>query len=36
MAQMPLEMNEQDLGQMYQDCHGAGGGNEIVPLNNKL
>lgn len=30
------EMNEQDLGQMYQNCHGFGCDNETVPANNKL
>jgi len=36
MKQMHPEMNEQDLEQMYQDCHGSGSGNETVPTNNKL
>lgn len=34
MKEMHPEMNEQQMEQMYQDCHGSG--DEEVLMNNKI
>ena len=34
MKEMHPEMNEQQMEQMYQDCHGSS--DEKVPMNNKV
>lgn len=36
MKQMHPEMGEQDLEQMYQNCHGSDSGNEKESMNNQL